>query len=77
MLVVFSAVTGRKKYLAYAMPMGLVDALVPFAGLNIDVFEAGIFTLSLLFMYVAWVFANQVNKMERTGATTVANLVGA
>ena len=53
-LCVYSAVSGKKKYLAYALPMGLVDALVPFASLNTNLFEAGIFVLSLLFLSVAW-----------------------
>lgn len=53
MLCVFSAVYRKKRYLGYALPMGLVDALVPFASLNTDVFEAGLFVLSILFVLVA------------------------
>jgi hypothetical protein len=52
-LVVLSAVSGKKKYLAFALPMGLLDALVPFGSYNIDLFEAGVFLLSLMFLAVA------------------------
>lgn len=54
MLCVFSAVTGRKRYLVYALPMGLLDALVPFASLNLNLFEAVVFVLSLVFVLIAW-----------------------
>jgi hypothetical protein len=57
-LCVLAAVSGKKRYLAYALPMGLLDALVPFASLNTELFEAGVFALSLGFILVAW----QVNK---------------
>lgn len=53
-LCVLAILTHRRRFLLYALPMGLVDALVPFANLNIDVFEAGIFLLSLGFLLVAW-----------------------
>jgi len=53
-LCVLSAVSGKKRYLAYALPMGLLDAFVPFAHLNVDLFEAGIFVLSVGFLVVAW-----------------------
>lgn len=53
MLCVLSAVTGRKRYLAYALPMGLLDSLVPFAPGHIYIFEGAIFALSLLFLLVA------------------------
>lgn len=53
-LVVLSAVTKRKIFLAIALPMGLLDALVPFASVtSIAAFEAGIFLLSLGFIMVA------------------------
>ena len=52
-LVVLSAVSGKKKYLAFALPMGLLDALVPFASYNIYVFEGGVFLLSAGFLFVA------------------------
>jgi hypothetical protein len=53
-LCVLAAVTGRKRYLAYALPMGLVDALVPFASLNSNLFEAVVFLLSVGFILIAW-----------------------
>jgi len=64
MLCVFSAVSGRKRYLAYALPMGLVDALVPFAHLNTNLFEGVVFTLSLSFVLVAWKAASSLRLDE-------------
>jgi hypothetical protein len=53
-LCVLAALTGRRRYLAYALPMGLVDATVPFASLNVGLFEFGLFLLSILFVLIAW-----------------------
>jgi hypothetical protein len=67
-LAVLSAVSGRKKYLAMALPMGLLDALVPFASYNVYVFEGGVFLLSAGFLYVA---AKSLSKeMELTRAAS-------
>jgi hypothetical protein len=53
-LCVLAVVTGRRRYFAYALPMGLLDALVPFATLNTAIFEAVVFVISLWCVYVAW-----------------------
>jgi uncharacterized membrane protein YhfC len=53
-LVVLSATTRRKSYLAMALPMGLVDALVPFASGNLVLFEAVFLLLAVGFMGLAW-----------------------
>jgi hypothetical protein len=53
-LCALAAVSGKRKYIAYALPMGLLDALVPFASLNLDLFEVGVFALSVFFVLVAW-----------------------
>jgi hypothetical protein len=53
-LCVLAAVTGRRRYLGYALPMGMLDALVPFASLNVTLFEVVVFLLSLGFVLVAW-----------------------
>ena len=50
-----SAITRRKRYLACALPMGLLDSLVPFANYNLPVFEAVVFVLSLAFVALALV----------------------
>ncbi len=48
--------------MAIALPMGLVDALVPFASLtSIAVFEIGIFLLGVGFILVA-IIAMRSNK---------------
>ena len=62
-LCVLAAFTRRKRFLAYALPMGLLDALVPFASLNVDLFEGGIFLLSLGFIAVAWRSLKQAGTM--------------
>jgi hypothetical protein len=55
LLCVLSAATGKKRFLAVALPMGLIDAAVPFAGqVSTEVFEAALFSVSLVCMGVAW-----------------------
>jgi len=47
-LAVLGAVTGRKRYWAVALPMGLVDFLVPFEdGLGAAAFEGIVFSIAL------------------------------
>ena len=70
MLCVFSAVSRRKRYLAYALPMGLVDALVPFASLNTNLFEGGLFALSLLFVVIARRVAKSQNEVPLPDSDT-------
>lgn len=65
-LCVISAVSGRKRYLAYALPMGLVDAFVPFAPLNSDLFEAGLFVVSVGFLLIAWRAMVSASSLART-----------
>jgi len=62
-LCVLAVLTRRRRFLAYAMPMGLVDAFVPFASLNLYVFEGGLFLLSLGFIAVAWVSMRSAGTM--------------
>ena len=54
MLAVCAAVTRRKAYLALALPMGLIDALVPLASLtSVGSFEAGVFILGVACLLAA------------------------
>jgi hypothetical protein len=49
------AVIYRKKVLfAIALPMGLIDFLVPFASANVLLFEAVVFALAVVCVFVAW-----------------------
>ena len=50
-----SAVVLKKKKLLYiAIPMGLIDALVPFEPLmGIDLFEGVVFAFSVFFLFIA------------------------
>ena len=53
-LAAWAAVTKRKAYLALALPMGLVDALVPFASLaSVESFESGLFILGVACLLAA------------------------
>jgi hypothetical protein len=54
-LCLVSAVSGRKRFFLVALPMGLVDALVPFAGeVPLWVFELGLFAFALVCVLIAW-----------------------
>ena len=67
MLAVWAAVTRRKAYLALALPMGLIDALVPFASLtSVESSEAGVFILG-----AACLLAAVLVTRPRTGANRV------
>jgi hypothetical protein len=53
-LCILAAVTGKKRFLAIALPMGLVDALVPFSGLvSLVLFEAIVFAISVACLGIA------------------------
>ena len=67
MLAVWAAVTRRKAYLALALPMGLIDALVPLASLtSVESFEAGVFILG-----AACLLAAVLVTRPRKGANSV------
>ncbi|MDV3276877.1 MAG: YhfC family glutamic-type intramembrane protease [Nitrososphaerales archaeon] len=53
-LCVIAAATGNRRFFYAALPMGLIDALVPFASLDTNVFEAVVFLLSCGFLVVAY-----------------------
>lgn len=73
-LVVLAAVTGRKRYLAYGLPMGLLDALVPFASDDIYLFEGGVFVLSLGFLAVAAKSLSGAKLETTAGSSDSANI---
>ena len=61
------AVIYRKKILfAIALPMGLIDFLVPFAGANVLLFEAVFFALSAVCVFVAWYVTKNLPKTTET-----------
>ncbi|HUI85593.1 MAG TPA: hypothetical protein VLY21_00360 [Nitrososphaerales archaeon] len=72
-LCVLSATSGRKRYLAYALPMGLLDSLVPFASGRIYLFEGAVFVLSVLFVSVAARSYNSERRRQREGAAKVGS----
>lgn len=61
------AVTFRKwKYFLIALPMGLIDALVPFAGvIGLETFELLIFGLSVLTVLIAVYLTKELRKTIR------------
>ena len=53
-LALSAAVLKKKKLLYIAIPMGLIDALVPFEPLmGIDLFEGVVFAFSMFFLFIA------------------------
>lgn len=62
-LVVMSVTLKKRKYLYIALPMGLIDALVPYSSvMGIVLFELIIFALSLLFMLLALILLREEMK---------------
>jgi hypothetical protein len=53
-LCVMAVLCGNKKLLWVALPMGLIDFLVPFASGNTVLFEVVVFALATLSVLVAW-----------------------
>jgi hypothetical protein len=65
------AVIYRKKILfAIALPMGLIDFLVPYASANVLLFEAVIFALAVVSILVAWFATKKLIKPPETPQTT-------
>ena len=63
LLCLLSAVTRKRMYFEVALPMGLVDFLVPFAKiLTIPVFEIGIFILAVLSLQLSLHVTREVRK---------------
>ena len=56
----------RRRLFLIALPMGLIDFLVPFAQNAIDIFEAGIFTLSVISMLIAWYVTRNIPERLKT-----------
>ena len=62
-LCVLAAVYKKKRLFLIALPMGFVDFLVPFATPgNLMLFEAAVFTLSVVSFLVAWYATKTVAK---------------
>ncbi len=71
MLTMFAVVYNRKRYLFAALPMGMIDALVPYAStMGITNFELTIFVLSVLFIiYALHVERSRHNKIKTPPGT--------
>ena len=61
------AVLYRKKWLfAIALPMGLVDFLVPFAKYNLYLFEGVVFALAVASVLIAWFTTRKLGRETET-----------
>jgi hypothetical protein len=65
-LCLMAAIYHRKQLFYTAIPMGLIDFLVPFARSSIVVFEAAVFALSTLSLVVAWYVTRDLRKNTET-----------
>lgn len=67
-LTVLAAVRKKPAYFAIALPMGVIDALVPYAhAIGLAVFELIIFVLSILFLAVAlWALKREKSSAQKT-----------
>lgn len=62
-LVVVAAVLKKKKYLLIALPMGLVDVLVPYAStMPLWVFESMVFVISIVALAIALKVKKDISK---------------
>lgn len=68
-LCVMAVIYHKKTLFAIALPMGLIDFLVPFAMANVLLFEAVVFALSAVCILIAW-FATK--NLPKTGETPPA-----
>jgi hypothetical protein len=61
------AVLYRKKWLfAIALPMGLIDFLVPFAKYDMILFEGVVFAIAVASVLVAWATTRKLGKQTPT-----------
>lgn len=63
-LCVMAVVHKNKKLFLIALPMGMIDFLVPFAGGSLVLFEAVVFALAALSVFVAWYATKRVEKQQ-------------
>lgn len=61
-LCIMAVIYNKKRLFLIALPMGLVDFLVPFASGNMYLFEAVIFALAVISVLVAWVTTRKLGK---------------
>jgi hypothetical protein len=61
-LCIMAAVYRKKWLFLIALPMGLVDFLVPFAQNSLVLFESVVFALAVISVVVAWYATRQVRK---------------
>jgi hypothetical protein len=61
-LCIMATVYKKKRLFLFALPMGFVDFLVPFASYSVMLFEVTVFALSVLSVAVTWYATRQVAK---------------
>lgn len=70
-LCVMAVIYHKKVLFAIALPMGLIDFLVPFAFANVLLFEAVVFTLAIVCVLVAWYATKKLIKTVEAPPTPV------
>lgn len=68
-LCVMAVIYRKKALFAIALPMGLIDFLVPFASANVLVFEVAFFALAVVCIIVAWYATKRLIKQPKTSQT--------
>jgi hypothetical protein len=69
-LCVMSVIYRKKILFVIALPMGLIDFLVPYASANVLLFEAIVFTLAVISILVAWFATKRFIKPPETPQPT-------
>lgn len=73
-LCMMSAVFHKKQLLIFALPMGLIDALVPFAGvMGLEIFELLILGLGILAVIVAFYVTKKLYKLHNSNEPQMLN----
>lgn len=73
-LCVMAAVFHKKQLLILALPMGLIDALVPFAGvIGLEIFESLILGLGILSVIVAFYVTKRLFRLPNSYEPQVSN----
>jgi hypothetical protein len=71
-LCVMAVIYHKKALFAIALPMGLIDFLVPFASANVLLFEAVVFALAAVCVFVAWYATKNLTKTVETPPVAAA-----
>lgn len=74
-LCFLAALYHEGKLLLIALPMGLIDFLVPFAQSNVLLFEVTVFGLAILSVFVAWYVTRDLRKSIQEDPNRPAQII--